>query len=457
MPDGALKFTVVAPRGAARLTEAALAVAASVLLALPALWNGFPLLEYDTGGYLARWYEGYLVPSRPAPYGLLLNLGSLLDFWPVVALQCALTVWVVTLTMRSHGLQPRPLTRLAIFIMLALATTLPWIASVLLTDIFIGLAVLGLYLMIFRAGDLDRIERTALIVIIALAAATHSASLLLVIALGTLAAAGAWLWPALVPRAALKPVTSAIVLGFVILLAGNFVVTKRLAWTPGGYGIVFGRLLEDGVVNRYLDDHCGQRQFKLCAVRNTLPRNADVFLWGDETFNRLGRFDGLGAEMRTIVLESLADYPLENIWLAIRAAARQMVSVRTGEGVLDSIWHTYGMIEDHTPWNVPAMRAARQQHSLLHFDGINRLHVPVALFSMLMLLAPLLLALRRRRTDSITPLAASVTLAILVNAAILGPLSNPHDRYGARIVWLAPLVVALWLTQRRETETRHEK
>ena len=143
MPDGALKFTVVAPRGAARLTEAALAVAASVLLALPALWNGFPLLEYDTGGYLARWYEGYLVPSRPAPYGLLLNLGSLLDFWPVVALQCALTVWVVTLTMRSHGLQPRPLTRLAIFIMLALATTLPWIASVLLTDIFIGLAVLG--------------------------------------------------------------------------------------------------------------------------------------------------------------------------------------------------------------------------------------------------------------------------------------------------------------------------
>ena len=22
------------------------------------------LLQYDTGGYLARWYEGYLVPSR---------------------------------------------------------------------------------------------------------------------------------------------------------------------------------------------------------------------------------------------------------------------------------------------------------------------------------------------------------------------------------------------------------
>ena len=34
------------------------------LLIGPALWNGFPLLQYDTGGYLARWFEGYLVPSR---------------------------------------------------------------------------------------------------------------------------------------------------------------------------------------------------------------------------------------------------------------------------------------------------------------------------------------------------------------------------------------------------------
>ena len=23
----------------------------------PAIWNGFPLMERDTGGYLARWYD----------------------------------------------------------------------------------------------------------------------------------------------------------------------------------------------------------------------------------------------------------------------------------------------------------------------------------------------------------------------------------------------------------------
>src|ERR1700753_1127478 len=42
----------------------ACAIAIPVLLLAPAIWNGYPLLQWDTGGYLARWDEGYLVPSR---------------------------------------------------------------------------------------------------------------------------------------------------------------------------------------------------------------------------------------------------------------------------------------------------------------------------------------------------------------------------------------------------------
>ena len=48
----------------------ALAAACFALLLAPALWNSYPLLQYDTGGYLARWYEGYLVPSRSTVFGL---------------------------------------------------------------------------------------------------------------------------------------------------------------------------------------------------------------------------------------------------------------------------------------------------------------------------------------------------------------------------------------------------
>src|SRR3970040_864544 len=84
------------------------AATAFVLLLAPAIWNGFPLLQYDTGGYLARWYEGTLVPSRAVVYGLILNAGSPLAFWPVLVVQAALTVWVIALMLRAHGLGRRP-------------------------------------------------------------------------------------------------------------------------------------------------------------------------------------------------------------------------------------------------------------------------------------------------------------------------------------------------------------
>ena len=46
--------------------------------------------------------------------------------------------------------------------------------------------------------------------------------------------------------------------------------------------------------------------------------------------------------------------------------------------------------------------------------------------------------------------------AVLANAFVCGALANPHDRYGARIVWLAPLTVLLLpLTAFRRTPQAH--
>jgi hypothetical protein len=55
-------------------------------------------------------------------------------------------------------------------------------------------------------------------------------------------------------------------------------------------------------------------------------------------------------------------------------------------------------------------------------------------------------------------LAAVVTFALLANAFVCGALSNPHDRYGARMVWLATFTVAMALIgvyeQRRRRPVR---
>ena len=136
-------------------------------------------------------------------------------------------------------------------------------------------------------------------------------------------------------------------------------------------------------------------------------------------------------------------YPALQAETALIATGKQLIDVRSGEGVVTEIWHTYAIIERYTPQLAPAMHAARQQAGEIDFAAINRLHYPLALIAMALLPVIVLLAWRRSLAADIGELAATVTLALLANAFVCGALSNPHDRYGARMVWLASLAVAL--------------
>jgi hypothetical protein len=422
-----------------RLGEAAAAV---LLLLAPAMWNGFPFLQYDSGGYLARWFEGYLVPSRSTVYGLFAVAGWPLDFWPEMLVQAAVAVWIIYLVLRVSGFGERPLALLGTVAALAATTSLPWIAGILLTDIFAGTAVLALYLLLFTSAALSRRETAGLVLLIGFSAATHSATLAVLMAIVAAAGLARLFWRDLLPLPALGGGAAALVLGVAMLLGANFALSGQLAWTPGGYGIVFARMMQDGIVARYLEDHCPEERLKLCPYRHKLPRTADEFLWSQGPFNELGRFAGLGDEMRTIVLESLVEYPGAQIETAIAASARQLVTVESGEGVLTTIWHTYGIIAHYMPTVVPAMRAARQQHGEVSFRALNEIQVPVALISMLLLVPVIVLAGRGEYGD-LRLLAATVAVALLANAVVCGALSNPHSRYGARLAWIATFAVAL--------------
>jgi hypothetical protein len=274
-----------------------------VVLLAPAIWNGFALLEYDTGGYLARWFEGYLVPSRPGAYGLLLAAAVRFQFWPVLIAHAGATIWILALLMRELGVRDRPLVLAGLVSLLAVVTTLPWLTSILLTDIFAGLAVLAIYLLLF-GENVSIPERWALRAFVAFAAASHSATLALVAILVCVVVA---LPRGIISPARVRDAAVTLLLAVMTTLGANAVISGRLQFTPGGYGIVFGRMLEDGIVSRYLDDHCPGASLKLCPFRTELPLTADEFLWDNGVFNRLGRFDGLADEMRSIVLGSLRE------------------------------------------------------------------------------------------------------------------------------------------------------
>jgi hypothetical protein len=170
-------------------------------------------------------------------------------------------------------------------------------------------------------------------------------------------------------------------------------------------------------------------------------------------FNTLGRFKGLNDEMGFITLHSITEYPAWQTEAALAATARQLVHVASGEGTTNWLGHTYGIIERYLPAQLATMRAARQQHSDINFTVINWVHVPVALGSMLLLVAVIGRAFWRRQLNDITLLAATVLTALLGNALICGVISGPHDRYGARMVWIATFVVLIAAERGRPRRT----
>jgi hypothetical protein len=418
------------------------AVTIPLMLIAPALWNGYPLLQYDTGGYLARWYEGYLVPSRSTVFGLYLHFGEDSQFWINLGIQALATLWILQLTLRVFGMV-RPWRLLGSSIVLILTTALPWLASMLLTDIFAGLSVLSLFILVLHGDRISGIERFSLFVFTAFAAATHSATLGVLLGLCCAGWIARPFLGARIAAAALALGSLTIVAGAAMLLSANFALSGQLAWTPGGYGVAFGRMLQDGIVAQYLRDHCPQAQLKLCPYRNELPATADQFLWGNSMFNTLGRFKGMNDEMGFIVARSLAEYPLWQAEAVIAATAQQLVHVATGEGTNGWIPHTYGIIEHYLPEQLKPMRAAHQQHWDINFAAINWIHVPVALVSLLLVFALFGRGIWRRRLDDLTLLAATVSLAMLGNAFICGVISGPHDRYGARLAWIATFVALI--------------
>lgn len=430
--------------GRSGVRPAAFLIACIVLLA-PAIWNGFPFVFADTGGYLARPYERTLEIGRSALYGALLVATETWRFWPAVIVQAALTVWIVLLLLRAHGVS-RITPALAMFALLALATSLPWYAGQLMPDIFVALAVLALYLIAFQADALRAWERPALAAVIACAIAAHMSILALtfglMLFLGLFAASSQRLR---LPRPDLAWPTASFAAGLVLALASNWVIAGQFALTPGGANFVFSRLVQDGIVARYLADRCPSPDIRLCAYRDQLPDSADRWLWGwGSPLYKLGGAQAYAPEARRIVLESLALYPGQHLLTAMRAAAEQLVRLRTGEGLHSrDNEHVEKAFARYAPEVVPAFAASRQQHDAIDLTALNRLHVPVALAAMLLL--PLLAtgATLGRVDGQVGALALTIFAALVLNAAISGVFSNPNDRYQSRIAWLGPLAVVV--------------
>lgn len=427
----------------------------TVLMLWPALWNGFPLIYADTGGYLMRPVAGTPSIGRSALYGAFLLAGMPLDFWPVVIVQSAVTAWLIVTVMRLAARTPaagtpaagtRPVAAVLVGGALAALTALPWYAAQLMPDVMAGWAVLALVLLAVRPDALRRWETVLLAAVVAVAIAAHMGTLALCI--GLLACATFYVIVTRLARRAgalpglkLGTAAAAVAAGLLLAPLSNLAITGQFAFTPGGANFLFGRLVQDGIVGRYLDEHCPDPAISLCPYREKLPATADEWLWTRASpLYRLGNWQGYGVESARIAAATLRLYPLDHLATAVRATARQLVLFRTTLAVspADNA-DALDTFERLLPADALArFRAARQQRQTPDVAPLNLVHVPAAVLALAVVLYGA--AGGRGRVPVPTRLlCATVLLALLGNAAVCGIFSNPNDRYQSRLIWLAVL------------------
>lgn len=442
------------------LTSMAALAAAALALAVPAIWNGFPLLYWDSADYIAMPVTGVVPMFRAGSYALITSVGLVFDtLWGVIAVQALLLAYLVHESVSAFVPRRRTLVFLALMLLAVLLTGLPWYASQLMADAFAGPLVLGLAALAFAPfAGWGPVRRAVLILALGVAAAVHSTHValglgLLLVFWGLLAASRlrrlAWL------RVRPAGPTAVVAAAMVLAVGVNWAITGR-AFMAQPIGILtFARMVQDGSAKRYLDEVCPTRpDLRMCAIRDRLPATANLFLWMPGPFYEIGGWSpATEAEAERIVADSLRRDPLVHLANLARLTWQQFWMIRSGEGLinLDTI-HPGDSAERNPfmprvigatyPEDLPAYRQCRQR-AAIELGPLNRIQVPLAFAGIAAVAGLTVLGFRRR--DRLTAgVGLTVLLALVGNAFICGALSNPADRYQGRIAWIALAALALF-------------
>ena len=441
--------------------------AAGVLvLLLPAVYNGFPLIFPDTGAYLSVSYADKWTLDRAGFYGLLFKpilmpTKPVAGLWLVLALQVALISAILQVTVRLVAPSASPVLASILIAITALLTALPWHSAQLMPDAFTGPLVLLVWLAASRDPSAPGSPSIWLaVVVLGLMHYTHLGLIAAVVAASCLVLAA---FGASLAEIAKRVVAALIALSAIITahVAAHGIMFDRWSVSPMGSMFLFARLHEDGLTSQWFDRHCGRDAPKpLCEIRHELPRDSQMLLWGGSKSPLVGHInDKVGQPemwrwidmLQDAAMGSLREQPVAFAGLAASATGRQLLRFEALDDECPANCGAPDLIALQ-PALAPEIAASRQRRGAMPKAYIRGLTNLVAWASLLLALPLMALAWSRKDAAALSLLVA-IAAALLANAFMAGALSDVHDRYQSRLVWLVPFAIvalaARWRAFRR--------
>ena len=324
----------------------------------------------------------------------------------------------------------------------ALLTPVAIFACYAMPDIFAGITILAILLLMLDMGRLSRCARWLVILLLAGAISFHASHLPLSIGLAIVAVLLRWYIDSGRGRAAMRLAATLlcpIFLALAVTLIASWVGYGQASVEAKRYPLTLARSIEDGPARWLLQQECRRPRFTVCELYGTaIPSTVADFLWGSNgiaTRATAGQLDRIRAEEHEIVMLAAQRYPREQASRVTSNFLRQLIS--------------FSSADNHFGWIV-TNKGGALDFDKTRQDGSMLLRVNWAA-TILACVAALLVLLTRFRRASRAERAAwlLVLFGLALNAAICAIFSGVADRYQGRVIWLLPFIALLFARVRK--------
>jgi hypothetical protein len=422
----------------------------AVVLIWVALYNGYPTVFPDTGSYLLTGaIHVAFAPFRAPGYSVFTSWTSFgASGWFTTATQAILVVYVLHETCAYLIGGDRKFVGRCLFAavcLLAALTSLPWLVSLLMPDVFAGILFLCAFLLAY-AAELRLLQRICLASIVMIAVAAHAS--LIPIAAMYIAVLSVLKFYSRQTRGLSFARSVLAWLLVPILVAGFWTATWNqkmglgFRLSPSGNAFLLGRLFGDGLASDFLRDNCPKRSFVSCRYLSNLPRTEGQFMFQHPLLPAL---KGHEEEIEIIVRGTILAYPRRFLMSSAKQTLLQLAALRTGEEIRTSgadHWN-YNAIQRAFPGDLQSFTNSRQfRDSLLPLaNAASVVHTATFWLS----LAACLVFAWTRRFARMNEFLAYAILFLIINAAVCGALAGVYDRYQSRVAWLMPFCLIAYI------------
>jgi hypothetical protein len=439
-------------------TFLALLFVTAFLLMWVAFYNGFPLVEGDTGAYIQQAIYPHFAADRSPFYGLFIRVTSLWTslWWPVFA-QCLILSFLLLkfITLINSKLPtpvnlslptaPIPNSTLLVTILAILSLTcVAWVTAFLMPDVFAGILLLSLLLFISNEGG--RISQLVYAGCIFLALLMHNSHFVITLLFSLLL-----LVYAIVKHNRLLVRKNIAVIAlcasvWTIMCSMNAIKHYGFTFSRGKDIFMMARLAETGILKTYLDDNCAKKNLALCNYKAQVPATLTDFLWsGESPLYRLGGWDSNKAEYRLIIHDVFTTPKYQAMFAAssARSTLKELTQIQAPDRipVEDKNAEPWKKVQQYFSDQMPQFITSLQNQNKITAHGWN---IAYYLFFVLSL-AAILYFYKKIFTRELLFIYVCIILFLIVNAFVTATFSTVIYRFQYRVAWVLPAANAIVL------------